>query len=158
MALDLGGAYRMSPHLALGASAQYQELIPAQNTGARGVTVGVGAAYHFEPYRTTDPWVQVGAGFRSIWETRNLEHPLTSYGFELGKVTAGVDFHMLEGSSIAPMIGADLNLFLWQDDNGHNVTIADPRLSTFVFAGIQGRIDFGGMRTESGVASKTSMR
>jgi hypothetical protein len=157
IAFDLGGAYRMSPHWAFGASGQYQELTPERNSGARGLTFGLDAGYHFDPYRTSDPWVQVGGGFRALWETRVNSPLLTTTGFELGKVTAGVDFHMLEGSVLAPMIGADLNLFLWQDGAGI-VKIADPRLSTFIFAGIQGRIDFGNMQTEGGVRSKTSMR
>jgi hypothetical protein len=157
VAFDLGGAYRMSPRWAFGASAQFQELTPERNSGARGLTVGLGAAYHFDPYRTSDPWVQAGMGFRALWETRDNERQLTSTGFELGKVTAGVDFHMVEGSTIAPMIGADLNLFLWQDGNT-SVAISNPALSTFVFAGVQGRFDFGGLKNEWDERSKTSMR
>jgi hypothetical protein len=46
------------------------------------------------------------------------------------------------------MVGADLTLFLWQNPEGPagNREIDDPRVSTFVYAGLQGRFDIGGER------------
>jgi hypothetical protein len=154
---DLGGAYRINPRWAVGLTGEFQELNAERATGARGMTWTVAGAYHIAPYRSADPWVQLGTGYRAFWETQNFGHTVTSHAIELGKLTAGIDFHLIDGSVVAPVIGADLNLFLWQD-NGVFGAINNPTVSGFVFAGIQGRIDFGGMRTESGATSTTAMR
>jgi hypothetical protein len=44
------------------------------------------------------------------------------------------------------MLGADMNMFLWERAMTSRA-IDDVRLNTFVFAGIQGRIDIGGTLT-----------
>jgi hypothetical protein len=141
IAFDLGAAYRIDPHWAIGLTGQYQELTSERATGARGLTSGVAAAYHFAPYVRSDPWLQLGAGYRLLWETNNA--PATTvltHGFQLAKLTAGLDVRFTEDVAVSPVVGADLNVFLWQDA-GNSVAISDPRVNTFVFAGVQGRFD-----------------
>ena len=50
---------------------------------------------------------------------------------------------------------ADATLFLWQDA-GTSSALSNPRVGTFVFAGIQGRLDTGG--TSVGTTTTTSYR
>ena len=41
------------------------------------------------------------------------------------------------------MIGVDVTMFAFQDSGDLSAVINDRRLSTFVFAGLQGRFDVG---------------
>ncbi len=143
IAVDLGVGYRIDAHWALSIAGEYQELTAIRATGARGFTAGVAAAYHFSPYTRMDPWVQLATGYRFLWETQAEPQPsLLSHGFELAKLTVGVDFRVNKDIALAPVIGADLTLPLWQSVGGaSSVAISDPRVSTFVFAGLQARFD-----------------
>ncbi len=159
LAVDVGGAYRIDPHWAIGVTGQYQELKAERASSARGLTPGLGVAYHIAPYVRSDPWVQLGVGYRMLWE--NLDAPVSttvlSHGVELAKLTAGFDMRFSKDIAVAPVIGADLNMFLWRRGGGDSVAIADPRLNTFVFAGAQGRFDIGGTR-EGGATATTARR
>ncbi len=154
-AVGLGAGYRIDPRWAVGVSGQYDELTAERANGARGFTTGVSATYHFSPYVRTDPWIQAGTGYRLLWETHNAPIPtLLTHGFQLAKVSAGVDIRLSNEVAIAPTIGADLNVFVWQDA-GNTVAIADPRASMFFFAGVQGRFDVGATyQTESTTTAK----
>lgn len=77
-----------------------------------------------------------------LWETQATQTLLT-HGFELGRARVGLDFRTGPQVSIGPVIGADLNVLLWESSDA-NRAIPNPTLSTFVFAGLQGRMDFGG--------------
>jgi outer membrane protein OmpA-like peptidoglycan-associated protein len=103
------------------------------------------------PYTRTDPFITLGAGYRMLWEVPREGASVLTHGFELARASVGVDIRMTEDIAVAPVIGADLTLPLWQDvHNGtSNQSISDPRVSTFIFAGIQGRFDLAGTR-ESG--------
>jgi hypothetical protein len=69
------------------------------------------------------------------------------HGFELGDLKVGLDLRLNEGIAVSPMIGADVNLFLWEDSNGVNRALSKGAVATFVFAGIQGRFDAGSTST-----------
>jgi peptidoglycan-associated lipoprotein len=142
-AVDLGLGYRIDPRWAVGLTGQYQEFVAERSSGARGLTAGLAAAYHFSPYTRTDPWLQLGTGYRLLWETHPDPTPnLLTHGFELAKLTLGVDIRVDKDVALAPVIGADLTLPLWQSVGGNNsVAINNPTVSTFVFAGLQGRFD-----------------
>jgi len=141
--VDIG--YRADPHWSFAIGAQYQELTAERARGTRGGTGTLLAAYHFDPDRRMDPWLELGAGYRALWETQNANAGPTvlTHGIQLARLRLGVDLRGTEGVAIAPVIGADATMFLWQDA-GTSTAIADPRLSTFVFAGVQGRFDVGG--------------
>lgn len=145
LGVDLGAGYRIDPRFAVLATGQYQEFNAQRGTGTRGLAAGLAGAYHFAPYVRSDPWIQLGAGYRMMWETASNTPTLLTHGFELAKLTAGFDVRLSQDIAVMPVVGADLNLFLWQN-GGNAVAIADPRLSTFVFAGAQGRFDIGGTR------------
>jgi peptidoglycan-associated lipoprotein len=117
--------------------------IDQQARAARGVTAGIAATYHFDPYTRLDPWLELGTGYRMLWEDARLPASnLLSHGFELARARVGIDVRVSPEVAIAPVVGADLNVFTFQDWTTSS-NIADPRLSTFVFGGLQGRFDFG---------------
>lgn len=143
---DLGLAYRLDPHWAIGAGGQYHEIFGPNARGVRGVTAGVDASYHVNPQARLDPWLQVGTGYRFLWVDHTKPAPNTlDHGFELGRARVGLDLRLSPGVALGPVVGADMNLFLWEKTAGATTTIAEPRLNTFVFAGLQGRFDVGTM-------------
>jgi outer membrane protein OmpA-like peptidoglycan-associated protein len=154
---DLGLGYRVAPRFSLAATAQYYELTAERATAARGLTAGANATLHMAPYSTLDPFLSLGAGYRMLWETHSGSPNLMTHGFELAKAQLGLDVRVSEDVAIAPVVGADLNLFLWQSGATNNVVIQDPRVNTFVFAGLQGRFDMGGHATSSGGVAKNEV-
>jgi len=154
LGIDLGAGYRIDPRWSIAATGQYSELTAERGNNARSFTPGIAVAYHFLPNQHTDPWVELGTGYRMLWETSRAQAPtLLSHGFQLLRARLGVDYHTDADLALGPVIGADMNVFLWQDATT-SVAIASPSVSTFVFAGIQGRIDVGG--TPVGTARTTS--
>jgi outer membrane protein OmpA-like peptidoglycan-associated protein len=150
-ALDFGLAYRINPRWSVGAFGQYQEFEAKRTASARGMLAGFAAAYHFTPYKRADPWVQLGTGYRFLWEnTGDSRTNIFTHGFELGRLEVGVDIRLHRDVSIAPVLSAGLTLPLWQRvSDGLNTAIPDPRVSTFLYAGLQGRFDIAG-KHESG--------
>ncbi len=142
-AVDLGIGYRIDPHWAVGIVGQYQEFNAERASTARGFTPGIAATYHVSPYTRTDPWIQLGTGYRLLWENQQEPSPnLLTHGFELAKLTIGVDIRVDKDVAIAPVVGADLTLPLWQSVNGAtSQSMTNPTVSTFVFAGLQARFD-----------------
>jgi hypothetical protein len=144
MAFDLGLAWRPNARWSFGFAAEFQELTAQRSNAARGATAGPVATLHFSPFRTSDPWVSLGAGYRMLWEAPAVPAPnVVSHALSLAKVQAGIDFFVTDGVVLAPVVGADVDVFLWQSVSG-SATIADPRASTFVFAGAQGRFEITG--------------
>lgn len=151
---DLGIGYRMSPRVGLLAAGQYQALTPERGNHARGLTTSVAAQFHFAPTRVLDPWLELGAGYRFLWETPAAPGPtLLTHGIQLARARVGLDVRASEVLALGPVVGADLNMFLFQDVPGQPTNISDPRLNTFVFAGVQGRFDVGGTATGTGPAA-----
>ncbi len=149
-AIELGLGARLSPRLSLGVEGQYQDfgtgMTLDSGASARGAAFDVDVQYHFAPYRRLDPWLKLATGYRMLWQSPVHAANTMWHGLDLLKVQAGLDFRSGPGVAIGPMIGADLNVFLWtRRDGGANSALADPRLSTFVYAGIQGRFDAGGI-------------
>jgi hypothetical protein len=137
--------YRAAPRWSLGLEGEYQEFQSARNLAARGAAANVGFTYHTAPSLRGDPFVRLGAGYRLLWDVSPPGEPTTlRHGFELAKATVGYDIRLSSGIALAPQIGADVNLFLWQDRNGVNRALSSPQVGTFVFAGLQGRFDIGG--------------
>lgn len=51
----------------------------------------------------------------------------------------GLDVRVDRQLALAPMLGADVGMFFWNREGA----LTDPRVNTFIYAGIQGRIDLG---------------
>jgi hypothetical protein len=141
--------YRVDPRWSLGLQGEYQEFQNAQNFAARGFAANVGGTYHAAPLFRGDPWVRLGGGYRLLWDVSPPGAATTvRHGLELAKLTLGYDVRVSEAVAIAPVVGADLDLFVWQTQN--NVTTAlSGRLGTFLFAGVQGRFEVAGQRQTS---------
>jgi outer membrane protein OmpA-like peptidoglycan-associated protein len=144
---DLGLGYRPVPEFSLQLTGSYFELTAERAQAARGLTGGIAATGHLSPYSSVDPFITLGTGYRMLWETHAIGPDLLTHGFELAKAQVGLDIRVSPDVAIAPVIGADVNLFLWQSGATADTTISDPRVSTFVFAGLQGRFDMGGSRS-----------
>lgn len=137
--------YRINPHTSVGVAGQYQEFSSENNSAARGTAGNIGFTYHGAPLHRGDPWLRLGTGYRLLWSVNPLGGGPTVllHGFELAALNLGYDVRLSEGAAIAPMIGIDLNLFLWADADGVNRSLSTAQVGTFVFAGVQGRFDAG---------------
>lgn len=151
--VGLGFNYRATPELAVGLNGQYQGLsaAPEQPTGTqvRGAAVGVEAKLHIRPYDRLDPWVGLGTGYRMLWVApEGANNNVLNHGFQLARAQVGLDVRVSRDIALGPVIGGDVDLFLWRNPEGPtgNQPITDRRVSTFLFAGVQGRFDVGGER------------
>jgi outer membrane protein OmpA-like peptidoglycan-associated protein/outer membrane protein W len=143
--------YRLSRPWSIGLEAQYQELSAEQNSSARGLAANLGVTYHFDPVLRGDPWMRLGTGYRLLWENDPVESAagttLLRHGFELLALKIGYDVRVSEDVAIAPVVGADLDMFVWQDSSpGGSSPMATAQVGSFVYAGLQGRFDMGGER------------
>lgn len=158
-AVEVGLSSRMTPYTSVGVTGAYEQYSTGRTldteSSARGASFGLNAQYHFAPYRRADPWVKLGVGYRLLWQNPSLGPNVLYHGFELAKAQIGVDVRVSPMLAIGPMVGADLNLLLWQRAGGENTRIEDPRVNTFVFAGLQARFDTGGTSVpESAIAKR----
>lgn len=154
--LTLGVGYRVDPSWAVLWSGEYMELTAERTTTARSFTTGLALQYHLAPMQRVDPWVEVGAGYRFLVEDNSVGPNLLTHGFQLGRVRAGLDFRIADAVALGPMIGADATLFIFQDFPNLQTNISDPTISTFIFAGLQGRFDIGQSTKSYGTPSVTS--
>ncbi|MDB5218184.1 MAG: uncharacterized protein JWO86_6111 [Myxococcaceae bacterium] len=144
--VDARVGYRIEPHFAVSLGGEYQELAAQRDDAARGFALSLALQYHILPNARVDPWLELGSGYRMLWLVPFGPTPTTFFsGPELVRVRAGLDLRVSPDVAIAPTIGADATMFVFRDDTASSV-IGDPKLSTFVFAGLQGRIDVGGER------------
>jgi hypothetical protein len=149
--VDLDADYRANPTWSVGVQGEYQEFANELNTAARGMAANVGVTFHAMPYSRGDAWLRLGTGYRLLWSVNPPGEPnALRHGFELAKATIGYDVRVSSDVALSPVVGADLNLFVWEDQNGANRTLASAQVGTFIFAGLQGRFDIGG---QSGAAT-----
>jgi hypothetical protein len=104
---------------------------------------GAQADWHFLPAaHQLDPWVSLGTGWRGYWI--NTDQGTTAlHGLELAKLQLGVDYRVARTVALSPVVGADLSMFLTESNpvsQGFS-NITDPKVNTFVFAGLMGRFD-----------------
>lgn len=154
--VDASVGYRVDPHLGLSLGGQYQEFNAQNAISARGATATLAAQYHFVPQTRLDPWLELGTGYRGLWQVPvvNGGPTVLTHGWEIARARVGFDVRLSPDIAVAPVIGADATMFLWQDAAGNNTAISNPSVATFVFAGVQGRLDLGG--TKVGTATVTS--
>jgi hypothetical protein len=148
--LSLG--YRIDPRWSVAATGQYQGFgagatTPA-GTSVRGATAGIQGTYHFSPYNRLDPYLTFGTGYRALMESPAGNAPMTvTHGLELGKVEVGLDVRPSGNIAISPVLGADVNMFMWRTGGGaETASLTSRGVNGFVFAGVKGRFDIGGSR------------
>jgi hypothetical protein len=154
--VDASAGYRINPHFAISLGGQYQELNAQNASAARGATATLAAQYHIAPLTRLDPWLELGSGYRALWQVSNIAGAPTvlDHGWQIARARVGFDLRLSPDIAISPVIGADATVFLWEDVAGTNTAIGSPTVNTFVFAGVQGRLDLGG--TKVGQATVTS--
>jgi hypothetical protein len=151
LGIGLGLGYRIHEYWSVGLIGQYNEINPAggiDGGNVRGGFAGVDATYHFAPYRRVDPFLSFGAGYRVLWTNPpGALNNFTRHGVQLARAAVGLDLRVSPDVAIAPFVGADLNMFLFEDAEATgNRNLSDPRFNTFVQGGLQGRFDIGGRR------------
>lgn len=152
--LSLG--YRASPYFSVEGVGAFHESTVADaselsgtTTDIRGVHTGIQTTIHMVPYGSVDPYLSLGVGYRMLWIATEGAPNILMHGVQAGSAKLGVDFRVSPDVAIGPMMGADLNVFLFDDGPGEpddDAVLDDPRPSTFIFAGLGGRFDMGGDR------------
>jgi hypothetical protein len=126
---------------------------------ARGFLGNVGFTLHAAPQMRGDPWVRLGTGFRGLWSVNPPGMPTTLiYGFEVAQAQFGYDIRLGQAVAIAPTVGIDLNIFIWQDANNTTSRLSSAQVGSFVTAGVNGRFDILGSNTDSTPVATTGAR
>lgn len=152
--LDLAAGYRVDPSWAVSLGGSFQEFLAHRAGGARTLAQTFAVQYHVDPDERLDPWVELGTGYRMFWEMGATGPSVLTHGFELARVRAGLDIRSSETVALAPVVGLDATLFLWQAGAG-GADSGRATASTFLFAGVQGRFDVGGISVPPRVRAAT---
>src|SRR5262249_45033367 len=123
MGLGLSLGYRATPGFSIAAVGAFQGF-NAGNALARG-TLGPGAmtgladTFHIAPFERANPFVTLGTGYRMLWEIPSGNAPtMMSHGLEIARLELGVDVRANDSIALGPVIGADLDMFLWRNQTG----------------------------------------
>jgi len=142
--------YRLTPVWSVGVEGQYQSFSPELNSKVQGAALNFGATYHFSPVMRGDPWLRIGTGYRWLWE---YDPPglgglwVDRHGIEAASAKLGYDMRVSEDVAIAPVLGADVSTFIWQQaSNDGTHAMAPAQVASFIYVGLQGRFDIGGSR------------
>lgn len=165
-AFNFGVGYRLNPTWMIGGYGEGAFYTPAQgNVFDRthyGASAGVQVQYHFSPFAKLDPWLGFGSGFRSSFIDSRTEGQKTLLGLDVVRAQFGVAYRMSNGWAVSPVVGASFTEFFSSraaGDAGFQ-SIAEPRPTTFLFAGMINRFDFGGavVQQRSTLARSPQMR
>lgn len=146
--------HRVVPSFSYGLDGTFQQFDVNDRVGGgtdvRGMTVGAHGTFHLAPYQRIDPTITLGTGYRMLWQAPEGDNNnILTHGIQLAKLNLGLDIRVSDSVALGPMGGADLNLFMWRNPEGSagNARVEDTGVSTFVYAGVQGRFDVGGQRS-----------
>jgi hypothetical protein len=152
-------ALRLSPRFAVAGYGSFHQSAPDARLGGMvfGGAGGLMGEIHALPYNLVDPFVAVGAGYRLLFVApHGPPDNHMFHGFEVLKTDAGVDFRISKDFALGPMLGAAVDVFVWDlNETQHtNTAIANTTLSAFFFAGIAGKFDVLGKRVPEPGAAK----
>jgi len=148
---DVG--YRASAHASIGLEGQYQAFTAENSSSAQGLDLNVGVTLHATPESRGDPWLRLATGYRMLWQA-NPTGPLgfemanttnMFHGFDIVNARIGYDIRASNGVAFAPMVGANLQSFVWEN----STALSKAQFGTFLYAGLQGRFDAGGSTATS---------
>jgi len=143
--IDLGIGFRVSPHFSLGTyatGALYSPVTP--DSSVRSIAGGVEATWHFRPYKSLDPWIALGVGYRAFWESPPAGDTIVWQGFEIGRLGVGVDYRLSPSVAIGPTIVAALTYFSKKPNASAPEGFIGGATGSFVSAGVGVRFDFFG--------------
>jgi len=149
-AVTLEVAYRVSPRFSIGgfgelhANATDSTLGPGSSVA--GLATGALAGFHFLPYRLIDPFVSAGIGYRALRIASRTSPAGIVHGIDALKANVGIDVRVDKGFALGPRLGADVNVFLAKQMGGPASDIEGKGVSTFIYAGVGGRLDIFGSR------------
>jgi hypothetical protein len=147
MAVLAGLNYRLSRRWALGLQGEYYDFAGGPASPARGLAASAAAVWHFDGSQSADPWLRLGAGYRVLWEgdPSSVTGALVSmHGLELVQVSVGYDVTLSKSLTVAPVIGAALDAFLWEDAPADVKQTSYTRFASLIYLGVQGRLALGG--------------
>jgi hypothetical protein len=164
-AVDLEAGIRLAPHVSIGAYGGYAQFARSQliaaGTQVRSMTFGVQGQYHFDPDARLDPWIGLGAGYRVHAVSPDRGPDYLRHGLTLARVRVGIDWRLSRAVAIGPVLGADLNLFMWQRPAGGETVRLDAEyygIAPFFFGGLAGRFDAISGRAERTGSATASAR
>jgi hypothetical protein len=141
--IDASAGFRIDPHYAVSLGGQYQELDAQRDDSVRAFALDLALQCHVSPSTRVDPWLEIGSGYRVLWLEPFSGATTVLEGPQLLRARVGLDLRVSPSVALAPVIGADATMFVFRDERSLDA-IARPTVSTFVFAGLQGRVDIGG--------------
>ena len=141
--VELDAGYRVTSAVVLAIYATGSKLSGQDPSGDADVlttSAGLQVNWHARPAMRLDPWLGFGMGWRGIWLRRDAGRD-TSQGVDLARVQAGLDFRFSSAFALAPVIGADWSLELWNDSPplATRTSSSSARVNALIFAGILGR-------------------
>ena len=143
--LELGVGYRLMPAVLLGAYATGSWLSGSdaadQDSSVVPSSAGLQVNWHARPAMLLDPWIGYGMGWRGIW-LKQSAGTTTSQGVDLARVQAGLDFRLASSFALAPVIGADWSLGLW--DDAAPASSPGAHVNAILFAGVLARLQMFG--------------
>jgi hypothetical protein len=142
---DVTVGYRFSPHASLGvfgSGALYTAIQPSSDT--KSVAAGLRGTWHFRPFRSADPWLSVGAGYRVFWNALPGQPGTVHNAIQAIQLGLGVDYRLSAEFGIGPYISSDLSIFFREARPGLPSTSVSAAISSFVSAGISARFDLLG--------------
>jgi len=149
-AFNFGIGYRLNPTWMIGGYSEGAFYTPDRGSVLDrthyGASAGVQVQYHFSPFAKIDPWLGLGSGFRSYFVDSRSDGQKTLLGFDFARAQVGVAYRMSNGWAVSPVVGASFTEFFSSraaGDSGFH-SIAEPRPTTFLFAGMINRFDLGG--------------
>lgn len=151
-ATQIGVGYRLDPRFMFGVYTEFGHY--GRGDGApsgsnvQGMAAGVQAQYHFMPFNRLDPWVGLGTGWRGYWVKNDNLPTHTLHGIDFVRAQVGASYQIAPWLNLGPVVGASVTMFFSEKRSYQNdfAVVDDPRLNTFVSAGIGGRFDIGGKR------------
>ena len=149
--VTLGVGYRIDPRFMVGlyGSGSKYALGSFTSNGSDiwSSAAGVQANYHFLPTNEWDPWIGLGSGWRGHWVRKSSGGTDSRQGWDIARLTGGVDYRVAPEFALSPYVGAGLTSFFTQqlasDQSFSN--IQNPNVNVWLFGGIQGRFDLFGL-------------
>ncbi len=158
-ALEASVGYRLIPQLTLGVYGSGGIFSRGDSVDSSAnlytATAGIKADWHFIPAgQEFDPWVSLGTGWRGYW-LNDTQGTTSSHGWEIAKLEVGLDYRVDRAVALGPVVGGDVTTFFSQSAPGTSFeSISSPQVSTFIFAGVQGRFDIPTGSSSTQVASR----
>jgi peptidoglycan-associated lipoprotein len=140
--------YRFNPTWSLGVESQFQSFEEAENNSSRGLFANLGPTYHFQPLFRGSPWLRLATGYRLLWENtpsgiQGLS--VLRHGLQPIAAKVGYDIRVSRDLAFAPVIGSDVNVFLFEGRAGRATpAMSSGQVATFLYAGLEGRFTIGG--------------